>query len=820
MGLFAQEEQGAPDAPRGGFLKRFRAPRSSFVEPGSSAEPKFAAPKPVAAEAKAPGIAPGKPRGDASTVSTRAVNPQVMFLGRALSGGDVEDVESTELDDDWRGSVPPVQTQSGPEGDAVDDEPGFRPFVPPSFERPSYASMSAAMAARERGQPVNDEALTAQATPSGAQHRSKPQAELQVEPPQPQPHPQPQPELGLERRSAAASSDSIRQASVAGSDANAERFGAQPEPAPQRPASPNEHKAASAPTIAAQEYPADDEEQTEGGGLASGRPELVSPDSLPDFKRVLTVADDDAALRIPAAARKEFVAVELQPGVAITVATARFAEKAQYATFIKDLGANDILVREEMIATEAVIAAIYSGKAAASANSTVREASRAIGNFRDIVEAAHAYGASDIHFEPREFHNEVEIRFRVNGDMYTFSRMRKAIVRRALFAAYSDLVQRNTNSGNSFQPSAPQSAMIPLVVKTDTVNLRWQSSPLVGGYDVALRLLDGNFKNYSVLLPKDMGFEKSQLELIETLNYVSGGITALTGETGSGKTTTLRALSYMLPDRELKKQFAVNEPSEYPMPWLSDYSIIRRPDETDDEANRKYAEVIRTLMRQDPDDLTIGEVRDRVVMGLVAELALTGHPVRFSLHAGDIIAAVMRMAGGRLQLPIDELASEGFINAVGNQKLIPTLCEHCKLPAEDVMPKADLELLRTKFGLDTSRMACRNYDGCEHCRLKGLFTRNGKAAGGTTRPSLAAELYRPTPEFLERVAERDWAGARKVWRGERRTGFDNADMTGKTLYEHALFKASRGLIDPQFINRSMQSFAQYRVMPGVDGLMV
>jgi type II secretory ATPase GspE/PulE/Tfp pilus assembly ATPase PilB-like protein len=574
------------------------------------------------------------------------------------------------------------------------------------------------------------------------------------------------------------------------------------------------------PPVVAEEQFADYEEMIEGGGLSSGRPELVSADSLPDFKRILTVADDDAALRIPVVARKEFVAVELQPGVAITVATARFAEKAQYATFIKDLGANDIMVREEMVATDAVIAAIYSGKAAASANSIVREASRAIGNFRDIVEAAHAFGASDIHFEPREFHNEVEVRFRVNGDMYTFSRMPKAIVRRALFAAYSDLVQRNTNSGNSFQPTAPQSAMIPLVVKTDTVNLRWQSSPLVGGYDVTLRLLDGNFKNYSVLLPKDMGLEKSQLELIETLNYVSGGITALTGETGSGKTTTLRALSYMLPDRELKKQFAVNEPSEYPMPWLSDYSIIRRPDETDDEANRKYAEVIRTLMRQDPDDLTIGEVRDRVVMGLVAELALTGHPVRFSLHAGDIIAAVMRMAGGRLQLPIDELASEGFINAVSNQKLIPTLCERCKLPAEDVMPKTDLELLRTKFGLDTSAMACRNYDGCEHCRLKGLFTRNGKVAGGTKRPSLAAELYRPTPEFLERVAERDWAGARAVWRGARRTGFDNADMTGKTLYEHALFKASRGLIDPQFINRSMQSFAQYRVMPGVDGLMV
>lgn len=820
MGLFAQEEQDTPEA-RGGFLKRFRTPRSSFVEPGSSAKPQLKMPKPVRPKA----------RGDEErqSAASRAVNPQVMFLGRALSGGDIEDVDSTELDDDryapQQGAEHGSQAPERPDR----DEPVFQPFVPPTFERPTYASMRAAMDNVARAQSGVEATVTEQAASVDAQSQSAPISS------------------GTAAASVAATSDATSDA-VARDDDGSRNNERQPQAEVRRPAeaeppahvvmpastaakddprveqrqpeAAKERAKASWTNVAESEPGSDDDSQVSAGGLSSGRPELVSPDSLPDFKRILTVADDDAALRIPAAARKEFVAVEVQPGVAFTVATARFAEKAQYATFIKDLGNNDILVREEMIATESVIAAIYAGKAAASSNSTARESSRAIGIFRDIIEAAHGFGASDIHFEPREFHNEVEVRFRVNGDMYTFNRMPKGIVRRALFAAYSDLVQKNTNSGNSFQPSAPQSAMIPLVVKTDTVNLRWQSSPLVGGYDVTLRLLDGNFKNYSVLLPKDMGLEKSQLELIETLNYVSGGITALTGETGSGKTTTLRALSFMLPDRELKKQFAVNEPSEYPMPWLSDYSIIRRPDETDDEANRKYAEVIRTLMRQDPDDLTIGEVRDRVVMGLVAELALTGHPVRFSLHAGDIIAAVMRMAGGRLQLPIDELASEGFINAVGNQKLIPTLCEHCKLPAEDVMPKADLRLLRTKFGLDTSRMACRNYDGCAHCRLDGLFTRNGKVAGGTKRPSLAAELYRPTPEFLDRVAQRDWAGARQVWRAERRTGFENADMTGKTLYEHALFKASRGLIDPQFINRSMQSFAQYRVMPGVDGLMV
>lgn len=559
-----------------------------------------------------------------------------------------------------------------------------------------------------------------------------------------------------------------------------------------------------------------DNEATAPVGM-TGRPTLVSAEALPDFKRILSSTEGDAALKISAAARKEFIAVELQPGIAVVAATARFCERAQFATFLKDLAANDLFVKEEMVATEEVIASIYAGKRDAGTGG-VRESSRAIGNFRDLMEAAHFYNASDVHFEPRDFKTAVEVRFRVNGDLYTYRHLPKAIVRRALSAAYSDLVQKNTNSGNAFQPTSPQSAMIPLVLRKDTVNLRWQSSPSVGGFDVVLRLLDGNFKNYSVRLPGQMGLAPSQLALIETLNYVSRGITVLTGETGSGKTTLLRALSYILPDRDLRKQFAVSEPAEYPQPWLSEYSIIRRPDETDDEANRKYAEVIRTLMREDPDDLTIGEVRDHVVMGLVAELALTGHPVRFSLHAGDIISAVMRMAGGRLQLPIDELAAEGFINAVGNQKLVPTLCENCKIPAADVMNRADLNVLKTKFGLDTSKMACRDINGCEKCRLEGLFTRFGKVAGGTTGQTLVAEFYRPTPEFLDRVAVRDWAGARQVWRGERTTSFDNEDMTGKTLYEHALFKASRGDIDPQFINRSMQSFAQYRVASGLNGL--
>ncbi|QTB53429.1 ATPase, T2SS/T4P/T4SS family [Burkholderia pseudomallei] len=551
--------------------------------------------------------------------------------------------------------------------------------------------------------------------------------------------------------------------------------------------------------------------------IETGRPRLVSAESL-TFKRVLCQRDPNAALAVSDAARREFIAVELQAGISIVVATQRFHDGQLYATYLKDLARADISIHEEMVADEDVIAALYS-KEKQRASAFVPEASRAIGVFRDVIEAAKAYGAGDVHWEYRDFAEDVELRLRVDGDLYSYRQMPKALVRRSLSAAYQDLVQRNTNSGETFQPTAPQSAMIPLVAHMDIVNIRWQSAPLVGGFDVALRLLDGNFKHVNVLLPHEMGLETSQLAIIESLGKVTGGATFLTGETGSAKTTLLRAMSYLVPNRDRIKQFAVNEPSEVPAPWLSDISIQRRPGESEEDANRKIVEVIRTLMRMDPDDLTIGEVRDAVLAGLVAELALTGHPVRATLHGNSILGAVMRLVGGRLKLPMDEVASGSFLNAVGNQKLIPKLCPHCKRAARDVLTPQQIATLERKFGLDPSTMACRDEDGCEHCRRPGLFTRSGKVAAGVKGQTLAMELYRPTPEFLERVAVRDWRGAEQIWRTIRKTHFSDADMTGKTVYEHALYKASQGLIDPRFIDESMCAFDAYRVFPDSNGGM-
>ncbi|WP_321817930.1 ATPase, T2SS/T4P/T4SS family [Paraburkholderia sp. J69-2] len=547
-----------------------------------------------------------------------------------------------------------------------------------------------------------------------------------------------------------------------------------------------------------------------------GMPRLNSAQALADFKRVLCDTTPEATLRITPEARREFVAVDMQAGMAVVIATREFHETALYATYLRDLERVHISVREEMVATADVIAGVYE-RARIRLSKHVPESSRAINLFMDVFDAAHGYGASDVHWESRDYLSDAEVRFRVDGDLYTYQRLPKATILRALSAVYQDLVQSNTNSGNAFQPSAAQSAMIPIALATATLNLRWQSAPQMGGFDVALRILDGNFRNYTVRMPETMGLEASQLAIVDSLGHVSGGAVLLSGETGSAKTTLLRALSYMVDGRELKKQYAVSMPSEYPLPWLSDQSVPRGLDETEEEFRRKVATIIRTLMRMDPDDLTIAEILDSTIAGLVVELALTGHPVRSTIHADSIIGVFMRLMGDRLRLAADEVASDKFINAVANQKLIPLLCQHCKKPASEVMGADTLELLRTKFGMDTSKMACRNDDGCVHCRKQGLLARDGKVAAGTKGQTLAMELYRPTSEFLDHIVVRDWRGAEAVWRKERTAGFDSADMTGKTIYEHALYKASQGLIDPRVIDRGMKPFSVYQVMPDHDG---
>ncbi|MEI7297413.1 ATPase, T2SS/T4P/T4SS family [Paraburkholderia sp. SIMBA_009] len=769
MSLFGNME--SSEKPRSGMMARLRAWRGGFVEESEAAasldpvEPVLGATRPVhAAHAARKGT--GAPAGS---------------LGAYLRDADVTDVDAFETADGWSGTKTPNDVAGDDGADA-----GVHPGVPSAASLDDEALSFAMPESMASGSPV--EAPSAEAR---AEARDEVREVVRDEVRE---------QVGDDPRAAADSAPRSEKLDEGNS-------GDHDEPRGHNLQTPDEDKGEAQQRALA----VSDIEYT-----PVGMPRLNSAQALADFKRVLCDTTPDATLRITPEARREFVAVDMQAGMAVVIATREFHETALYATYLQDLERVHITVREEMVATADVIDGVYE-RARIRLSKHVPEGSRAIALFLDVIDAANTYGASDVHWESRDYLSDAEVRFRVDGDLYTYERMPKATILRALSAVYQDLVQSNTNSGNAFQPSAAQSAMIPIALATATLNLRWQSAPQMGGFDVALRMLDGNFRNYSVRMPEKMGIEASQLAIVEALGHVSGGAVLLSGETGSAKTTLLRALSFMVEDRELKKQYAVSMPSEYPLPWLSDQSVPRGLDETEEEFRRKVATIIRTLMRMDPDDLTIAEILDSTIAGLVVELALTGHPVRSTIHADSIIGVFMRLMGDRLRLAADEVASDKFINAVGNQKLIPLLCPHCRKPAADVMSADALETLRVKFGLDTSKMACRNDDGCEHCRKKGLLTRDGKVAAGTKGQTLAMELYRPTPEFLDRIVVRDWRGAERVWRKERTADFGSADMTGKTIYEHALYKASQGLIDPRFIDRGMKPFSVYSVMPDRDG---
>ncbi|RQN37291.1 ATPase, T2SS/T4P/T4SS family [Paraburkholderia tropica] len=769
MSLFGNME--SSEKPRSGMMARLRAWRGGFVEESEAAasldpvEPVLGATRPVhAAHAARKGT--GAPAGS---------------LGAYLRDADVTDVDAFETADGWSGTKTPNDVAGDDGADA-----GVHPGVPPAAALDDEALSFAMPENMVSGSPV--EAPSAEAR---AEARDEVREVVRDEVRE---------QVGDDPRAAADGAPRSERLDEGNS-------GDHDEPRGHNRQTPDEDKGEAQQRALA----VSDIEYT-----PVGMPRLNSAQALADFKRVLCDTTPDATLRITPEARSEFVAVDMQAGMAVVIATREFHETALYATYLQDLERVHITVREEMVATADVIGGVYE-RARIRLSKHVPEGSRAIALFLDVIDAANTYGASDVHWESRDYLSDAEVRFRVDGDLYTYERMPKATILRALSAVYQDLVQSNTNSGNAFQPSAAQSAMIPIALATATLNLRWQSAPQMGGFDVALRMLDGNFRNYSVRMPEKMGLEASQLAIVEALGHVSGGAVLLSGETGSAKTTLLRALSFMVEDRELKKQYAVSMPSEYPLPWLSDQSVPRGLDETEEEFRRKVATIIRTLMRMDPDDLTIAEILDSTIAGLVVELALTGHPVRSTIHADSIIGVFMRLMGDRLRLAADEVASDKFINAVGNQKLIPLLCPHCKKPAADVMSADALETLRVKFGLDTAKMACRNDDGCEHCRKKGLLTRDGKVAAGTKGQTLAMELYRPTPEFLDRIVVRDWRGAERVWRKERTADFGSADMTGKTIYEHALYKASQGLIDPRFIDRGMKPFSVYSVMPDRDG---
>jgi len=308
--------------------------------------------------------------------------------------------------------------------------------------------------------------------------------------------------------------------------------------------------------------------------------------------------------------------------------------------------------------------------------------------------------ASDIHIEPYE--NEMRIRFRVDGVLHDILTLPKqqiaALISRLKIMANLNIAERRL----------PQDGQSRIKIGQNLVDIRVSVIPTLGGERVMLRLLD---KSNSKLGLNEIGFCPNILNQFRNLIRLPHGIILLTGPTGSGKTTTLYAAMNEL-NREERNILTVEDPIEYQLPGVGQMQI--KP-----KINLTFANCLRHILRQDPDVIMIGEIRDTETAQIAIQASLTGHLVLSTLHTNDSASAVTRL----IDMGIEPYLISSSVAAVMAQRLLRINCPQCKRPYS---PDKQVISLCSEFE-KISAPGTQFYKGrgCENCLETGYLGRTG-----------------------------------------------------------------------------------------------
>jgi general secretion pathway protein E len=307
--------------------------------------------------------------------------------------------------------------------------------------------------------------------------------------------------------------------------------------------------------------------------------------------------------------------------------------------------------------------------------------------------------ASDIHIEPYE--NEVKIRFRVDGVLHNVLTLPKGQV-----GPLSSRVKIMANL-NIAEQRLPQDGQSRAKIGEELMDIRVSVIPTAGGERIVLRLLDKGSCNLSL---EDVGFGPEPLKIFRQLITLPHGILLITGPTGSGKTTTLYAALRELNGQE-RNILTVEDPVEYQLPGVGQMQV--RP-----KINLTFANCLRHILRQDPDIIMIGEIRDRETAEIAIQASLTGHLVLSTLHTNDSASAVTRL----IDMSIEPYLISSTIAGVMAQRLIRVICPDCKKPYRLQEGATIVEELR-QLGVENPELY--RGEGCDKCLQTGYLGRTG-----------------------------------------------------------------------------------------------
>jgi len=360
--------------------------------------------------------------------------------------------------------------------------------------------------------------------------------------------------------------------------------------------------------------------------------------------------------------------------------------------------------------------------------------------------------ASDIHIEP--FDKEFRIRFRIDGVLFNQDtpprELKAAITSRLKLMAKLNIAERRL----------PQDGRIKIRILGREVDLRVSTLPTLFGESVVMRLLDRSAGDFYDL--RRLGFDEHMLSRMEHYTSMPHGIFLVTGPTGSGKSTTLySALKRInLPD---KKIITIEDPVEYQMDGINQIHV-------NPQIGLTFASGLRHIVRQDPDVIMVGEIRDRETADVAIRAALTGHFVFSTLHTNDAPSAVTRLC----DMGVENYLITSSVVAILAQRLVRLICPNCKAPAERVMTP-------TGESIETFRGR-----GCEACNGSGYRGRAG-----------IFELMEMNDELRTLVMAN--ADASRLTEAARRTGMRN-------LREDGWMKVATGVTTADEVTRVTQEF--------------
>ena len=374
-----------------------------------------------------------------------------------------------------------------------------------------------------------------------------------------------------------------------------------------------------------------------------------------------------------------------------------------------------------------------------------------------IISQAIDNRSSDIHIEPLQ--NRLAVRYRIDGVLREFSsppaRFRAAIVSRIKIMAKLNIAERRL----------PQDGRIRLAVQGREFDLRVSTMPTLHGESVVMRILDR-----TSLVPdlKALGFLDETLEpFLKVLDHPQG-ILLVTGPTGSGKTTTLYTclMRLNMPERKL---FTVEDPIEYQLEGVNQIQV--KP-----QIGLTFAGVLRSILRQDPDIIMVGEMRDLETAQIAVQAALTGHMVLSTLHTNSASGTVTRL----LDMGVEDYLLTSTVNGVLAQRLVRKLCLHCREPYE-AMPE-----LAAQLHLPEERRTLHHATGCGHCRASGY---QGRVA--------VLEFLPVTEEIRRLVLSR--ASAQEIHRTAVEGGM-------RSMFEDGIEKALSGITSIEEVLRVTRDF--------------